>query len=220
MAESKKSTRRPRFSYEELDALADAVEQHKLVIFNRLTDVITSRDKNRAWEEVTSAVNSVATVKRDVREIRRKWKDWQSVVKAKEQARKKLQSKTGGGNTIITLTPPEAKVIAIIGTTAVDGIPNSIDSLTPPNTTASKVNESHEVVDKEEQTKKIKLYASTSSENPTTSETLHSEGQMENDLLSFESGDDEVPRQKSSKRPLKNDSSSSKSRYVLMCMII
>ena len=69
MAESKKSTRRPRFSYEELDALADAVEQHKLVIFNRLTYVITSRDKNRAWEAVTSAVNAVATVQRDVREI-------------------------------------------------------------------------------------------------------------------------------------------------------
>ena len=49
---------------------------------------------------------------------------------------------------------------------------------------------------------------------------MHSEGQVENDLLSFESGDDEVPRKKSSKGTLKNDSSSSKSKYVMMCMII
>ena len=161
MAESKKSTRRFRFSYEELEALADAEQEHKLVIFNKLTDVITCREKKRrSCEAITSAVNSVATFKQDVEEIRRKWKDWQSVmkpVKAKEQAPKRLQGKTGGGKTIgrITLIPAETKVIAIIEITAVDGIQNAIDSLVQPNATASKDNESHEIVGKEEKTKKI-----------------------------------------------------------------
>jgi hypothetical protein len=47
---------------------------HKLVILKaKFSSWITSGDKNRAWQEIVNIVNAGNSVKRDIKEIQKKW---------------------------------------------------------------------------------------------------------------------------------------------------
>ncbi|XP_041354421.1 nuclear apoptosis-inducing factor 1-like isoform X2 [Gigantopelta aegis] len=120
--------RRPKFNSLELEALVDAVSIYQNTIYAKFCDFETNSKKHTAWVSVTASVNAVSTVRRSVDEIRRKWRDWSSVIKNKEQRRRRAQNNTEGGNRIITMAPVEEKVVTIIGKTAIEGINCGTDS--------------------------------------------------------------------------------------------
>ena len=119
-----KTKRAPRFTDEELDALAEAVEKRKNTIQNKFSDTLTHEKKRKAWAEVAKEVNAVGNFNRSEDKIRSKWNDWSSETKKKSSLRKKGMGRTGGGGDedIPKISPREEKVLAIIGKTATEGI--------------------------------------------------------------------------------------------------
>ena len=119
-----KTKRAPRFTDEELDALAEAVEKRKNTIQNKFSDTLTHEKKRKAWAEVAKEVNAVGNFNRSEDKIRSKWNDWSSETKKKSSLRKKGMGRTGGGGDedIPKISPTEEKVLAIIGKTATEGI--------------------------------------------------------------------------------------------------
>ena len=125
-----KNKRRPRFTLEELEVLVDEIHRQKATLLGKFTDAQAAQIKSNAWRAIAAKISAVSNVGRTVDEIRRKWQDWASVVKQKEVSRKKSLRKTGGGieEKPIVLTAIEEMVIAILGSTACEGIAGAIDS--------------------------------------------------------------------------------------------
>ncbi|XP_067131731.1 myb/SANT-like DNA-binding domain-containing protein 4 [Centruroides vittatus] len=86
--------RRRNFSSFEIQALVDGVEKRKKIIEGRIDQTITSRAKYNCWRLICQEVNSVSDVRRNVEEIRRKWRDYKSISKKKGcWKRMKLEAK-------------------------------------------------------------------------------------------------------------------------------
>lgn len=94
-SEPPKKFRRPRFTDTEALTLVEEVERRCPVIMGRLDNTVTADKKNRAWEEVTAAVNEVSRVGRTLEELRRKFKDLRSHVKIKSAAELRHIAGTG-----------------------------------------------------------------------------------------------------------------------------
>jgi hypothetical protein len=48
-------------------------EKRKVILKAKFSSSITSGDKNRAWQEIVNIVNVGNSVKRDIKEIQKKW---------------------------------------------------------------------------------------------------------------------------------------------------
>ena len=123
-----KAKRKPNFSENELQALAEKVLELKPTLMGKFSDIISHHLKNEAWGKVTSAVNDVGTIKRSKEDIKRKWQDWSSAVKKKEIYRRNALKKTGGGQAVPDLNEMEVIVVTILGDTAIEGVHTGIDS--------------------------------------------------------------------------------------------
>ena len=125
-----KNKRRPKFTLDELEVLVDDIHCQKNILLSKFTDAQAAQTKNNAWRAIAAKVSAVANVGRTADEIRRKWQDWASVVKQKELSRQKSAGKTGGGieERPIVLTAIEETVLAILGSTACEGVAGAIDS--------------------------------------------------------------------------------------------
>ncbi|XP_060564400.1 myb/SANT-like DNA-binding domain-containing protein 4 [Ruditapes philippinarum] len=126
MAESK---RKPRYSIDELQILAQEVNTHKNILFGKFSDVLSMEKKQKAWAEITRCINAVSQTVRTVDDIRKKWNDWSSVTKGKAAKRRQSLNKTGSGQPDTKpLTELEELVVSIIGETAVGGFKGGIDT--------------------------------------------------------------------------------------------
>ncbi|XP_060566604.1 myb/SANT-like DNA-binding domain-containing protein 4 [Ruditapes philippinarum] len=126
MAESK---RKPRYSIDELQILAQEVNTHKHILFGKFSDVLSMEKKQKAWAEITRRINAVSQTVRTVDDIRKKWNDWSSVTKGKAAKRRQSLNKTGSGQPDTKpLTELEELVVSIIGETAVGGFKGGIDT--------------------------------------------------------------------------------------------
>ena len=92
---SSSKRRRPNFSNEKLVALCFAVTDRQSVITGRLDGQVTAKMKQRAWEEVATAVSLVGERRRQTSEVRKKLADFRTVVK-KKAAEAKRHAKTTG----------------------------------------------------------------------------------------------------------------------------
>ena len=128
----KKVSRKPNFSKEELSVLSDKVNEHKSVLFAKLSPLVTADRKNRIWEALARSVNAAAggCSDRTAESVRKKWTDWSSSVKSKEVARRQAVRRTGGGDSedIKDLTQVEEKVVHILGKVVTEGIPGATDT--------------------------------------------------------------------------------------------
>jgi len=59
----------------EIEVLLSEIQKGKSVIFSSVSSEVTGPAKAKKWEEITSAVNSVSPVVRNVPEIKKKWFD-------------------------------------------------------------------------------------------------------------------------------------------------
>ena len=77
-SEAKERKRKPNFSVYETGVITDNVKKHLETIQLKLTNNITNKKKQEIWEEITRAVNAVATASRTVSEVKDKWKNLHS----------------------------------------------------------------------------------------------------------------------------------------------
>ena len=83
-----KKHRRPNFTSEDLNVLADAVASNKVHLFGKFTNTITANSKSSIWEKISTQINAGNdTVRRTGEEVKRKWTDWSSTIKTKHAKR-------------------------------------------------------------------------------------------------------------------------------------
>ncbi|XP_050685808.1 myb/SANT-like DNA-binding domain-containing protein 4 [Eriocheir sinensis] len=122
--------RRPNFSEDELLMLLAEVSKRKALLLGPLTNSVTLRSKDRAWETVAVAVGGVGRVKREKGEVRKKFKDFRSEVKKKAAKINKERKKTGGGSLDVNdqLKASEEAMWSLLELEAIDGLANIEDS--------------------------------------------------------------------------------------------
>ena len=69
----KNSKRKPNWTDREKVVLLEACEKRKAILKAKFSSSITSADKNRAWQEIANIIVTGNSVKRDVKEIQKKW---------------------------------------------------------------------------------------------------------------------------------------------------
>jgi hypothetical protein len=67
------SKRKPNWTDREKVVLLEEYEKRKIILKAKFSSSITSGDKNRAWQEIVNIVNAGNSVKRDIKEIQKKW---------------------------------------------------------------------------------------------------------------------------------------------------
>lgn len=113
----------------EVDALIDAVESRKDILFGKLTGMLTADMKRLCWNEVTEKVNAVSGgVARMEKSVKKKWIDMCSLMKKKEAARRRDMNSTGGGEcSSFPLSDTETKVVALLSSEAIEGVCGGVD---------------------------------------------------------------------------------------------
>ncbi|OXA41480.1 putative nuclease HARBI1 [Folsomia candida] len=124
-----KTGRRPNFSEDELVALATAVKDRDNIITGQFKGAkISKTTKNKAWAEVTVAVNAVGGKSRTLSEIQTKHKNLRTSTKKIESENKREILKTGGGkSTLKSLSESQLIILEMLPSTLLNGIPGGID---------------------------------------------------------------------------------------------
>jgi len=90
------SKRKPNWTDREKMILMEEYEKRKDVLRAKFSSTITSSTKNTAWDEITEAMNSQnPSVKRNMKEIQKKWDNICSSAKTEFSHKKRMQKKTG-----------------------------------------------------------------------------------------------------------------------------
>lgn len=94
-----KQKRKPNWSTDELEALAQGVSANIKTIRGKFSPGLTNSQKTQCWQQIAERVNSVniSEITRDVVDCKKKWQDISSATKKKEAARLKEMRGTGGG---------------------------------------------------------------------------------------------------------------------------
>ena len=67
------SKRKPNWTDREKVVLLEKCEKRKAILKAKFSSSITSVDKNRAWQEIANIINAGNSVKKDVKEMQKKW---------------------------------------------------------------------------------------------------------------------------------------------------
>ncbi|KAK0156007.1 hypothetical protein N1851_001446 [Merluccius polli] len=115
VAECKKR-RAFNFSQDELEALVQAVEDRKHVLFGKFSVTGTSQSKDSNWKEVADSVSVVCGMLRTVESTKKKWSSLASDAKIRGVLQRRDQAKTGAGlPEVKPLTSLEEKILAVMG---------------------------------------------------------------------------------------------------------
>ena len=93
-----KRQRKPNFSSLERITLIEEYCARKDILQQKFKSSLTNQNKQKAWAEVTFAVNAVSAVERTVTEIKEKWMKLSS--EAREQLRARKFPPTGSGKAV------------------------------------------------------------------------------------------------------------------------
>jgi len=98
----------------EMDLLIDIVLKYKHIIENKRIDATTWKDKNEAWEKISSEFNAASkNFPRFTKTIRSKYDTIRKIL-AKNARCSRANTKIGGGQCSVTLTPYEEKILSLI----------------------------------------------------------------------------------------------------------
>lgn len=81
-----KQKRKPNWSTDELEALAQGVSANIKTIRGKFSPGLTNSQKTQCWQQITERVNSVniSEITRDVVDCKKKWQDISSATKKKK----------------------------------------------------------------------------------------------------------------------------------------
>jgi hypothetical protein len=92
-------------------------------------DTSTNERKKKVWKNINAKMSAVGDTKRCSDDVRKNWQDWSSQIKGKKYRLVRNYRATGGGpEEAPKLTAIEEKILAIIGPTAVNGLPSTSDT--------------------------------------------------------------------------------------------
>lgn len=101
-----KEKRAANFTRTETDLLIDITLKYKNIIENKRTNATTWKDKIEAWEQICKEFNAASgNFPRSMKTIRSKYETIKKNIRKKCSLLKSEQTKTGGGQCEVTLTP-------------------------------------------------------------------------------------------------------------------
>ncbi|GLV38147.1 hypothetical protein CBL_10114 [Carabus blaptoides fortunei] len=125
MAQDKR--RRGNISSDQKTYLLDFIEQHPKIKTGKFDATFTFKDSSNAWKKIADKLNSIAGAKKDYIHWRKV--NFKNATKSKQAKTKKHQKGTGGGIPLEDkLTPIEERIAELIGTTALMGHSNILES--------------------------------------------------------------------------------------------
>ncbi|CAH0720891.1 unnamed protein product, partial [Brenthis ino] len=117
---------RRKISPRQMDILLEFAESNSDIALGRLTGGPLAHQATRqAWVSVANKLNAIAEGStKTADQWRRYWIEFKAKTKSKAADSRRNASATGGGpNKLVPLTDTEERVLAIIGTVAVEGLP-------------------------------------------------------------------------------------------------
>ncbi|XP_068572595.1 uncharacterized protein zgc:113149 [Cebidichthys violaceus] len=66
---------KPRFSFNEVKLLLEAVKRNRYIILRKFNQGVSAEAKKQTWAEITNQINSLGENHREVRQIMKKWAD-------------------------------------------------------------------------------------------------------------------------------------------------
>ncbi len=115
-------SKKKNYKSAEIDQLLSEVEQRKSIIFSSVSGGVRGPEKNKEWEKITAAVNSVSSVPRTVAEIKKKWFDMKLDSKKRLSNLKRSMTATGGGQQDTKVRRIDERIRGIIGNVALSGV--------------------------------------------------------------------------------------------------
>lgn len=104
---SRTKTRKPNFSPQETEVLVQRVTRHYSLLFGALR--ATPARKHRVWTRILQAVNALGYCRRDLGDLKHKWRDLRGVVRRKLAERPQAPAE-GSPAPALILTPVERMV--------------------------------------------------------------------------------------------------------------
>lgn len=117
--------RKKNFSNAEVEVLLQEVTKKRLILFSSVSSGCKVTEKKDAWNAITHAVNVVSGEKRTAEEVKKKWFDLKSETKKSIAKQRREMQTTGGGQTCLEPSELEQRIGAIIGETALSGVPSA-----------------------------------------------------------------------------------------------
>ena len=81
----------------ECAVIFEKAEENINVIKSKFSSTLTNKNKSRVWEEITNSVNALGVCKRDVLDVKEKWRSMVSSAKKEHNKCAVSRKKTGGG---------------------------------------------------------------------------------------------------------------------------
>uniref|UniRef100_A0A8C8RGC4 t-SNARE domain containing 1 n=1 Tax=Pelusios castaneus TaxID=367368 RepID=A0A8C8RGC4_9SAUR len=123
---SRTKTRKPNFSPQETEVLVQKVTKHYQLLFGALRGTPTK--KHRVWNKILQSVNVLGYCRRDMGDLKHKWRDLRGVVRKKLGEHQRAAA--GGGSTqSLVLTPVEQMVAETFSTKTIEGVGQGVDTL-------------------------------------------------------------------------------------------
>ncbi|XP_046735005.1 uncharacterized protein LOC124404716 [Diprion similis] len=105
-----------------LEAKQDFMSNHPELTSGKFSSSFTVKHAQNLWAEVTGKLHEIPGAFKTWQQWRKTWQDIRSKVKAKNTMLKNHRNATGGGPVSNeTLTQTDENVMAIMGTTVIDG---------------------------------------------------------------------------------------------------
>uniref|UniRef100_A0A8C0ITF8 Myb/SANT-like DNA-binding domain-containing protein n=2 Tax=Chelonoidis abingdonii TaxID=106734 RepID=A0A8C0ITF8_CHEAB len=123
---SQTKTRKPNFSPQETEVLVQKVTKHYQLLFGALRG--TPAKKHRVWNKILQAVNVLGYCRRDMGDLKHKWRDLRGVVRKKLGEHQRAAA-GGGPPQSLVLTPVERMVAETFSTQAIQGEDQGVDTL-------------------------------------------------------------------------------------------
>lgn len=119
----------PDMTDDELMTLVNEYENRKTIIDCEVKTVDFGKKRNKAWEEITEAVNACSTYKRTPAQIKIKMKNLKTRAKSRFTSAKRMSGQTGGGPPPKQLSRVEEKLVAMYKNSAAwVGVPGGQES--------------------------------------------------------------------------------------------
>eukprot|EP00745_Piridium_sociabile_P021035 TRINITY_DN32388_c0_g1_i3.p2 TRINITY_DN32388_c0_g1~~TRINITY_DN32388_c0_g1_i3.p2 ORF type:complete len:155 (-),score=21.24 TRINITY_DN32388_c0_g1_i3:90-554(-) len=114
-----KKMRKRNFTASETLTLIEEYKARKEVLQGKFRSNLTNKEKQRAWQQVSEAVNSVGVVQRTVNEVKEKWSKLSTEAKVQLRARKNPPTGSGKSEEM-----PNLDIMGEIfeGSTLIEGI--------------------------------------------------------------------------------------------------
>ncbi|XP_043394950.1 t-SNARE domain-containing protein 1 isoform X3 [Chelonia mydas] len=123
---SRTKTRKPNFSPQETEVLVQKVTKHYQLLFGALRG--TPAKKHRVWNKILQAVNVLGYCRRDMGDLKHKWRDLRGVVRKKLGEHQRAAA-GGGPPQSLVLTPVERMVAETFSTQTIQGQSQGVDTL-------------------------------------------------------------------------------------------